>query len=88
MLTTRTPSSNGHALIDLRDVVKTYQTEAGGLTVLKNVSLQVDKGESVGVVGPSGSGKSTMLNMITGIDRPTSGEVLVGGQSVHQCFSR
>jgi putative ABC transport system ATP-binding protein len=71
------------ALIDLRDVVKTYETGAGGLTVLRDITLQVRPGEFVSVVGPSGSGKSTLLNMITGIDRPTSGEVFVGGQVVH-----
>ncbi len=71
------------ALIDLRDVVKTYETGAGGVTVLKDITLQVRPGEFVSVVGPSGSGKSTLLNMITGIDRPTSGEVRIGGQAVH-----
>ena len=75
-------SSNG-ALIHLRDVVKTYQTGAGSLTVLENVSLTVERGEFVSVIGPSGSGKSTLLNMITGIDRPTSGEALVGGEALH-----
>jgi len=65
-------------------VVKVYETGAGGTTVLKNVSLQVQPGEFVSVVGPSGSGKSTLLNMITGIDRPTSGEVYVGGEAVHR----
>jgi len=69
-------------LIDLRNVVKTYETGAGGVTVLKEVSLRVQPGEFVGVVGPSGSGKSTLLNMITGIDRPTDGEVFVGGEAV------
>jgi len=72
------------ALIDLRDVVKTYETGAGGVTVLKDITLQVQSGEFVGVVGPSGSGKSTLLNMITGIDRPTSGEVLIGAETVHK----
>ncbi len=76
--------SNGHSLIDLRDVVKTYETGAGGVTVLKDITLQVQPGEFVGMVGPSGSGKSTMLNMITGIDRPTSGEVFVGGEAIHK----
>lgn len=75
--------ANG-ALIDLRDVVKTYETGAGALTVLKDVTLQVQSGEFISVVGPSGSGKSTLLNMITGIDRPTSGQVFVGGETVHR----
>jgi putative ABC transport system ATP-binding protein len=75
--------ANG-TLINLQDVVKTYKTGAGGVTVLKDIDLHVDKGEFVGVVGPSGSGKSTLLNMITGIDRPTRGEVYVGGQAVHK----
>lgn len=83
MQTARDQSTNGHALIDLRDVVKTYETEAGDLTVLKDVTLQVRESEFVGVVGPSGSGKSTLLNMITGIDRPSSGQVFVAGQAVH-----
>jgi putative ABC transport system ATP-binding protein len=74
--------ANG-ALIDLRDVTKTYETGAREVTVLNDVSLQVAVGEFVSVVGPSGSGKSTLLNMITGIDRPTSGEVFVAGESVH-----
>jgi len=76
--------SNGHALIDLREVLKNYETGAGEVTVLKEINLQVQEGEFVSVVGPSGSGKSTLLNMITGIDRPTSGEVVVGGEAVHE----
>jgi putative ABC transport system ATP-binding protein len=76
-------SDGGGALIELQGVVKTYQTGAGELTVLKEVSLQVQPGEFISVIGPSGSGKSTLLNMITGIDRPTSGEVFVGGETVH-----
>jgi putative ABC transport system ATP-binding protein len=83
MFGTRDKPANNHNLIDLRGVVKTYETEAGGLTVLKDVSLRVREGELVGVVGPSGSGKSTLLNMITGIDRPTDGEVFVTGEAVH-----
>ena len=83
MLATQDQHTGQHTLIDLHDVVKTYETDAGGLTVLKDITLQVHEGEFVGVVGPSGSGKSTMLNMITGIDRPTSGEVFIGGEAVH-----
>jgi putative ABC transport system ATP-binding protein len=77
-------TGSNSTLIDLRDVVKTYETGAGGVTVLKDIDLRVNEGEFVGVVGPSGSGKSTLLNMITGIDRPTSGKVFVAGQAVHK----
>ena len=79
----RAEIGSNSALIELQDVCKVYDTGAGGLTVLKDVSLRVHPGEFVGVVGPSGSGKSTLLNMVTGIDRPTRGEVLVGGKAIH-----
>jgi len=71
-------------LIELRDVVKTYKTGAGDLTVLKDITLKMHAGEFVSIVGPSGSGKSTLLNMITGIDRPSGGEVHVSGEAVHE----
>lgn len=74
---------NDH-LIDLRRVVKTYESAAGTFTALKGIDLQIDTGEFVAVVGKSGSGKSTLINMITGIDRPTSGEVLIGDTAVHK----
>jgi ABC-type lipoprotein export system ATPase subunit len=70
-------------LIELQQVVKTYETTAGDFTALKDINLQVDSGEFVSVVGRSGSGKSTLINMITGIDRPTSGQVFVGDTVVH-----
>jgi putative ABC transport system ATP-binding protein len=73
---------NDH-LIELRNVVKTYQGAAGTFTALKKINLEIDPGEFVAVIGKSGSGKSTLINMITGIDRPTSGEVLVGDTAVH-----
>jgi putative ABC transport system ATP-binding protein len=78
------PGERRATLIDLRDVVKTYHTGAGDVTVLQEITLRVEPGEFVSIVGPSGSGKSTLLNMITGIDRPTGGEVSVGGQAVHR----
>jgi putative ABC transport system ATP-binding protein len=70
-------------LIDLRSVFKSYETGAGEVPVLKDVNLKVRAGEFIGLVGPSGSGKSTLLNMITGIDRPSSGDVLVAGQRLN-----
>lgn len=70
-------------LIELRNVMKIYQSAAGPFTALNNINLQVDSGEFVAVMGKSGSGKSTLINMITGIDRPTSGEVYIGGKAIH-----
>lgn len=65
------------ALIELRDVVKIYSTAAGEFTALRGIDLQVGAGEFLGIVGKSGAGKSTLLNMITGVDKLTSGEVVI-----------
>lgn len=73
---------NNH-LIELRNVVKTYESAAGTFTALKGINIEIDHGEFVAVIGKSGSGKSTLINMITGIDRPSSGEVLIGDAAVH-----
>src|SRR5262249_39729929 len=73
---------NAH-LIGLRDVLKVYERAAGWVTALKRIDLEIGRGEFVAIIGKSGSGKSTLLNMITGIDRPTSGQVLVGDTAVH-----
>ena len=70
-------------LIEIRNVVKTFQSAAGSFTALKGVTLEVGRGEFVAIIGKSGSGKSTLMNMITGIDRPTEGEVYVGDTAVH-----
>jgi putative ABC transport system ATP-binding protein len=76
---------NGHNLIiDVRDVVKRFPVGDTEITILKGISVQIKQGEFVSVVGPSGNGKSTLLNMITGIDRPSSGEIIVTGQPVHK----
>jgi putative ABC transport system ATP-binding protein len=75
--------ADGAALIELNNVVKSFEVEAGTFFALRGIDLSVRCGEFVAVVGKSGSGKSTMINMITGIDRPTSGEVIVGGVAVH-----
>ncbi len=77
-------AANGHAIIDLHDVNKSYRTAVGDYPALKSIDLQINAGEFVSIIGKSGSGKSTLLNMITGIDRPTAGEVFVNGTAVHQ----
>jgi putative ABC transport system ATP-binding protein len=69
-------------IVQVRDVVKSYAVGEDEITVLKGISFSVEQGEFVSIVGPSGNGKSTLLNMITGIDRPTDGEVVVAGQEV------
>jgi putative ABC transport system ATP-binding protein len=70
-------------LIELKQITKTFKNGGGGFTALKQVDLRIAEGEFVAVVGKSGSGKSTLLNMIAGIDRPTSGDVIVAGAAVH-----
>ena len=70
-------------LIELQQVVKTYETTAGDFTALKDINLQIDTGEFVAVIGKSGSGKSTLINMLTGIARPTSGQEVIGDTAVH-----
>jgi putative ABC transport system ATP-binding protein len=74
-------SNNKHVVI-LRRVNKSFQVGESEIPVLKELSLEVHAGEFISIVGQSGSGKSTLLNMVTGIDFPTSGEVLVTGQNV------
>jgi len=75
---------NGHPIVEIRDVVKRFPVGDTEITILKGISFQVKKGEFLSIVGPSGNGKSTLLNMITGIDRPTSGEIIVTGREVHK----
>jgi putative ABC transport system ATP-binding protein len=87
-LRVKPPVSNGNDhgtgdLINVTKVVKTFDTPAGKFTALKGVSLNVNRGEFIAVIGKSGSGKSTLINMLTGIDRPTSGTIVIGGTPIH-----
>jgi putative ABC transport system ATP-binding protein len=71
-------------IIQINNVVKNFKVGDGEVTILKGISFEVNRGEFVSIVGPSGNGKSTLLNMITGIDRPSSGEIIVTGQAIHR----
>jgi putative ABC transport system ATP-binding protein len=71
------------SIVQVQDVFKNYRMGDHEVEVLKGVSFEIQRGEFVAIVGPSGNGKSTLLNMITGIDHPTSGAVLVNGRSLN-----
>jgi putative ABC transport system ATP-binding protein len=70
------------ALVEVREVTKTYRKGEHEISPLRRVSLDVEKGDFVSLMGASGSGKSTLLNLIAGIDRPTAGRVIVNGQDI------
>ncbi|WP_374687551.1 cyclic nucleotide-binding domain-containing protein, partial [Promineifilum sp.] len=69
--------------VDARQLTKVYRTPAGDFPALRGIDIQVERGEFIAVIGKSGSGKSTLINLLTGIDRPTSGEILIGGEPLH-----
>jgi len=81
----RNANKNGkdHSAISLKDVSKIYESPAGRFIALKSIDLELDYGQFVSIVGKSGSGKSTLINMITGIDHPTSGKVLVSDHDIY-----
>jgi putative ABC transport system ATP-binding protein len=79
-----TAATQDKPIIEIRDVVKKFPVGNTEITVLKGISFDVGRGEFMSIVGPSGNGKSTLLNMITGIDRPSDGEVVVLGSEVHR----
>src|SRR5258706_6622288 len=68
----------------LRNVEKVYENSAGKFLALKSINLQLNYGQFISIVGKSGCGKSTLLNMITGIDHPTAGEVLIGNEHIYK----
>ena len=70
-------------LVDVQQVFKRFIVGQTEVTILKGLSFQVVRGEFLMIVGPSGNGKSTLLNMITGIDHPSDGKVIVGGEDIH-----
>ena len=70
-------------MISLQRINKTYETPAGKFSALRDVNLEIDAGQFVGLIGKSGSGKSTLLNVVGGIDQPSSGTVAVNGTAIH-----
>ncbi|HLF88627.1 MAG TPA: ATP-binding cassette domain-containing protein [Anaerolineales bacterium] len=79
-----TKPQQDHPAIVLRSVDKVYENAAGKFVALKNIDMQLNYGQFISIVGKSGCGKSTLLNMITGIDHPTAGEVIVGNQHIYK----
>ena len=75
-------------LIALRNVTKTYESAAGGFTALSEINITIARGEFAVIVGESGCGKSTLLALVAGIDRPTQGDIHIGGEVVHTMTER
>ena len=70
-------------IIQVKNVIKRFPVGDSEITVLKGINFDINPGEFVSIVGPSGNGKSTLLNMVTGIDHPSEGDVVVTGKTVH-----
>jgi putative ABC transport system ATP-binding protein len=81
--TPKVPHQETPAIV-LRNVEKVYENAAGKFVALKSINLQLNYGQFISIVGKSGCGKSTLLNMITGIDHPTAGEVLIGNEHIYK----
>jgi putative ABC transport system ATP-binding protein len=76
--------NNQSSYIELKNVTKTYFSPAGDVNALHNVNMSIDQGSFVGVIGKSGAGKSTLVNVLTGVDRQTEGELWIDGFPFHQ----
>ncbi len=70
-------------ILQVRELTKTYATGSGPLTVLKSVDFTLSAGSTCAIVGPSGSGKTTLLGLCAGLDRPSSGSVVLAGHELH-----
>ena len=74
-------------MINLKKISRTFILPSGDIDAVKNVSLKIKKGEFIIISGPSGAGKTTLLNMVSGIDLPSFGEVMISGNSI-KSFSK
>ena len=72
------------ALVEIQDISKIYNPGENEVRALDHISLTIQKGEFVAIIGQSGSGKSTLLNMLAGLEKPTRGEVIVAGKHIEQ----
>ena len=72
------------ALIEVKNLSKVYGSGEAEVKALKNINLNIEQGEFVAIVGPSGSGKSTLLHLLGGVDKPSSGEVIIKGESIYK----
>jgi putative ABC transport system ATP-binding protein len=70
------------AIIQVQNVTKSYWRDKLEIPVLHNMNIEVNEGEFVALMGPSGSGKTTLLNLVSGIDRPSSGSIIIGGTDI------
>ena len=75
---------SGDSVISLVDVTRVYHMPAEDVVALNHVSLEIERGDFIAIMGPSGSGKSTLLNQIGCLDRPTEGDVLINGRSIRE----
>jgi len=70
-------------MIEIKNISKSYKDKEGITTILDNISITIESGQKVAIIGPSGSGKSTFLSIIAGLDKPTTGSVLHDGVDIH-----
>ena len=80
--------TQSRTLVSLRGVTKHFRRGSETVEVLKHLDLEVPHGDFLALMGPSGSGKTTLMNILGGLDRPSAGEVLMGGQPIHQLSER
>jgi ABC-type lipoprotein export system ATPase subunit len=78
------PALSAPTLISVKGLTKIFNTPAGDFPALQGIDLEISQGEFVAVIGRSGSGKSTFINMLSGIDTPSSGEIFIGGEAIHE----